>query len=209
MISADVSINHCVRSSISLPVYFLYVGIYLQLKVSVYKIISFSKKVNIARYSYSTWFVIQVIELLVQGKKYYDSLYGEAEIVATAYTNFGNRSDAIRESTYSICIDWTSALKFPYIRLFMPRMAFLHHVTPLSCEAYQSIKTKSLWRAPNPENLNFISTSYVHEQYLHCCGFIMIERFELICKGSWLFFNLTLLHIWTNLIFVRKIPLQA
>jgi len=32
-----------------------------------------------------------VIELLVQGKKYYDSLYGEAEIVATAYTNFGNR----------------------------------------------------------------------------------------------------------------------
>ena len=121
---------------------------------------------NIARYSYSTWFVIQVIELLVQGKKYYDSLYGEAEIVATAYTNFGNRSAAIRESTYSICIDWTSALKFPYIRLFMPRMAFLHHVTPLSCEAYQSIKTKSLWRAPNPENLNFISTSYVHEQYI-------------------------------------------
>lgn len=32
-----------------------------------------------------------VIELLSQGKKYYDSLYGEAEIVATAYTNFGNR----------------------------------------------------------------------------------------------------------------------
>ena len=28
---------------------------------------------------------------MVQGKKYYDSLYGEAEIVATAYTNFGNR----------------------------------------------------------------------------------------------------------------------
>jgi len=33
----------------------------------------------------------QVIELLGQGKKYYDSLFGEAEIVATAYTNFGNR----------------------------------------------------------------------------------------------------------------------
>ena len=34
---------------------------------------------------------LQVIELLGQGKKYYDSLFGEAEIVATAYTNFGNR----------------------------------------------------------------------------------------------------------------------
>ena len=33
----------------------------------------------------------QVIELLGQGKKYYDSLYGEAEIVATAYSNFGQR----------------------------------------------------------------------------------------------------------------------
>ena len=33
----------------------------------------------------------QVIELLGQGKKYYDSLLGEAEIVATAYSNFGNR----------------------------------------------------------------------------------------------------------------------
>jgi len=33
----------------------------------------------------------QVIELLCQGRKYYDSLYGEAEIVATAYTNFGTR----------------------------------------------------------------------------------------------------------------------
>jgi len=33
----------------------------------------------------------QVIELLGQGKKYYDSLFGEAEIVATAYSNFGNR----------------------------------------------------------------------------------------------------------------------
>ena len=29
--------------------------------------------------------------MLGQGKKYYDSLFGEAEIVATAYTNFGNR----------------------------------------------------------------------------------------------------------------------
>lgn len=32
-----------------------------------------------------------MIDLLSQGKKYYDSLYGEAEIVATAYSNFGNR----------------------------------------------------------------------------------------------------------------------
>ena len=38
-----------------------------------------------------TIFYLQVIELLGQGKKYYDSLFGEAEIVATAYTNFGNR----------------------------------------------------------------------------------------------------------------------
>ena len=29
--------------------------------------------------------------MLGQGKKYYDSLFGEAEIVATAYSNFGNR----------------------------------------------------------------------------------------------------------------------
>ena len=36
-------------------------------------------------------FLLQVIELLGQGKKYYDSLFGEAEIVATAYSNFGNR----------------------------------------------------------------------------------------------------------------------
>ena len=30
--------------------------------------------------------MFQLIELLCQGKKYYDSLFGEAEIVATAYT---------------------------------------------------------------------------------------------------------------------------
>ena len=34
---------------------------------------------------------MQVIELLGQGKKYYESVFGEAEIVATAYSNFGTR----------------------------------------------------------------------------------------------------------------------
>ena len=29
--------------------------------------------------------------MLGQGKKYYDGLYKEAEIVATAYSNFGRR----------------------------------------------------------------------------------------------------------------------
>ena len=33
----------------------------------------------------------KVIELLGQGKKYYDSLYHEADIVATAYSNFSKR----------------------------------------------------------------------------------------------------------------------
>ena len=33
----------------------------------------------------------QVVELLQHGTKYYDSLLGEATIVATAYTNFGKR----------------------------------------------------------------------------------------------------------------------
>ena len=33
----------------------------------------------------------KVIELLGQGKKYYDSLYEEAEIVAIAYRHFGQR----------------------------------------------------------------------------------------------------------------------
>ena len=39
--------------------------------------------------------MMQVIELLGQGKKYYDSVYGEAEIVATAYHNFGNRVNKV------------------------------------------------------------------------------------------------------------------
>ena len=40
--------------------------------------------------------ISQVIELLGQGKKYYDSVFGEAEIVATAYSNFGNRVTKVR-----------------------------------------------------------------------------------------------------------------
>ena len=39
---------------------------------------------------------MQVIELLGQGKKYYDSVFGEAEIVATAYHNFGNRVNKVK-----------------------------------------------------------------------------------------------------------------
>ncbi|TRY67510.1 hypothetical protein TCAL_02754 [Tigriopus californicus] len=38
----------------------------------------------------------QVVELLQQGKKYYESLLGEADIVATAYTNFGKRLENVR-----------------------------------------------------------------------------------------------------------------
>ena len=37
-----------------------------------------------------------MIELLGQGKKYYDSVFGEAEIVATAYSNFGNRVTKVK-----------------------------------------------------------------------------------------------------------------
>ena len=37
-----------------------------------------------------------MIELLGQGKKYYDSVFGEAEIVATAYHNFGNRVNKVK-----------------------------------------------------------------------------------------------------------------
>ena len=33
----------------------------------------------------------KVIELLGQGKKFYDDLYKEVKIVATAYSNFGHR----------------------------------------------------------------------------------------------------------------------
>jgi len=39
----------------------------------------------------------QVIELLGQGKKYYESVFGEAEIVATAYSNFGNRVNKVKQ----------------------------------------------------------------------------------------------------------------
>ena len=38
-----------------------------------------------------------MIELLSQGKKYYESVFGEAEIVATAYSNFGNRVNKVRQ----------------------------------------------------------------------------------------------------------------
>ena len=37
-----------------------------------------------------------MIELLGQGKKYYESVFGEAEIVATAYCNFGNRVTKVK-----------------------------------------------------------------------------------------------------------------
>ena len=37
-----------------------------------------------------------MIELLGQGKKYYESVFGEAEIVATAYSNFGNRVNKVK-----------------------------------------------------------------------------------------------------------------
>ena len=38
-----------------------------------------------------------MIEQLGQGKKYYESVFGEAEIVATAYSNFGNRVNKVRQ----------------------------------------------------------------------------------------------------------------
>ena len=34
--------------------------------------------------------------MLGQGKKYYESVFGEAEIVATAYSNFGNRVSKVK-----------------------------------------------------------------------------------------------------------------
>ena len=37
-----------------------------------------------------------MIEQLGQGKKYYESVFGEAEIVATAYSNFGNRVNKVK-----------------------------------------------------------------------------------------------------------------
>ena len=38
-----------------------------------------------------------MIEQLGQGKKYYESVFGEAEIVATAYSNFGNRVNKVKQ----------------------------------------------------------------------------------------------------------------
>jgi hypothetical protein len=137
----------------------------------------------------------QGTEMRTQAGKYYDSLLGEANIVATAYTNFGKRvknlnrkleerMEVVKDSHNPTSIrhlSGTSSLDDQDLTSYSP-MSIPHNIGDFSASNIQSMSESNLSSTLTATKSSFNGSK--HDSFQNSSGFSISEYLTKLAKGG-------------------------